>query len=154
MHAHCISSPFQNKLLFSMMFPSLFKRHLTVLWKFFYLCFLSQSSASLTCLIITVLKIEPFHKSLCTHQWSILDSLNLNLKTDIQCLLKGYGLKTSVPNSWLTDIIICEHQVPFLEQWSELETEHCSCLGRGTAALRAASSFVPTGGNITVSFKC
>ncbi|RLN40111.1 hypothetical protein C2845_PM01G34460 [Panicum miliaceum] len=39
-------------------------------------------------------------------------------------------------------------QVPFLKQWSELETEHYSCLGRGTAALRAASSCVPTIGNI------
>ncbi|KAG2536632.1 protein SNOWY COTYLEDON 3-like [Panicum virgatum] len=42
-------------------------------------------------------------------------------------------------------------QVPFLEQWSELETEHYSCLGRGTAALRAASSCVPTRGNITIN---
>ncbi|XP_025794411.1 protein ENDOSPERM DEFECTIVE 1-like isoform X2 [Panicum hallii] len=36
-------------------------------------------------------------------------------------------------------------------QWSELETEHYSCLGRGTAALCAASSCVPTIGNIRTS---
>ncbi|CAN6298566.1 unnamed protein product [Urochloa humidicola] len=39
-------------------------------------------------------------------------------------------------------------QVPFLEKWNELETEHLSCLGRGTAALRDASSRLPTIGNI------
>ncbi|OEL30897.1 Protein ENDOSPERM DEFECTIVE 1 [Dichanthelium oligosanthes] len=39
-------------------------------------------------------------------------------------------------------------QVPFLENWSELEAEHSSCLGRGTAALRDASSRIPTIGNI------
>ncbi|KAG2547481.1 hypothetical protein PVAP13_9KG103500 [Panicum virgatum] len=42
-------------------------------------------------------------------------------------------------------------QMPFLEQWSELETEHYSCLGRGTAALHAASSCVLTRGNITIN---
>ncbi|CAL4943201.1 unnamed protein product [Urochloa decumbens] len=39
-------------------------------------------------------------------------------------------------------------QVPFLEKWNELETEHLSCLGRGTAALRFASSRLPTTGKI------
>ncbi|RCV41874.1 hypothetical protein SETIT_9G169500v2 [Setaria italica] len=39
-------------------------------------------------------------------------------------------------------------QVPFLENWSDLEKEHLNCLGRGTAAIRDASSRVPTIGNI------
>ncbi|CAN6287537.1 unnamed protein product [Urochloa humidicola] len=42
-------------------------------------------------------------------------------------------------------------QVPLLEKWNELETEHLSCLRRGIAALRDASSRLPTVGKITTN---
>ncbi|CAL4926212.1 unnamed protein product [Urochloa decumbens] len=43
---------------------------------------------------------------------------------------------------------VVSSQVPFLEKWNEVETEHLSCLLRGTTALRDASSRLPTIGKI------
>ncbi|KAL6637281.1 hypothetical protein ACP70R_024853 [Stipagrostis hirtigluma subsp. patula] len=41
-------------------------------------------------------------------------------------------------------------QVPALEQWSELDTQHSSCITRGAAALHDASSCLPVIGNVRI----
>ncbi|CAN6282258.1 unnamed protein product [Urochloa humidicola] len=58
-------------------------------------------------------------------------------KDELECLKRVEKVRSVVGS-----------QVPFLEKWNELETEHLSCLGRGTAALRDASSRLPTIGKI------
>jgi len=66
-------------------------------------------------------------------------------------------LLSSLQNSFLyrrfiSIFVLQNYQVPYLDQWTDIEGEHSSCLGGVTTALHNASLRLPVIGNVKVRF--
>ena len=66
-------------------------------------------------------------------------------------------LLSSLQNSFLyrrfiSIFVLQNYQVPYLDQWTDIEGEHSSCLGGVTTALHNASLRLPVIGDVKVKF--